>query len=142
MKHQTDGNTIRYDHEAELRQLLRLYPLALARLSSPPTFQFSQREQQTNNIRRSIEEWLEVKLTVERLLDSLSQRERLAVRGYYFQGDRQVEVARSLGISQSRLSRILSTARGRLLCFYLKHHVGIISQPSQSVKEGAGNSVL
>jgi len=118
MEHLAADNTPEYDREAELRRLLRLYPLALARLSSPPTFQFQPRGKQTNSIHRSIEEWLEVKLTVERLLARLSQREQQAVRGYYFLGYRQGEVAQGLGISQSRLSRILSTARQSLLFFY------------------------
>jgi len=126
MEQLTINKTTDYSRDSELRELLRLYPLALARLSSPSIFQFKLRGQKTNCTHRSIEEWLEVKLTVERLLARLSQREQQAVRGYYFDGYRQSEVAETLAISQSRLSRILSTARQSLLFFYQKHHSGVI----------------
>ena len=134
----TTDRTTEYDGDSQLRELLRLYPLALARLSSPATFQFRQPEQRRNCVHRNIEEWLEVKLTVERLLARLSRREQQAVQSYYFHGYRQSEVARTLGVSQSRLSRLLSVARQSLLFFYRRYHNGVINQPSQSVKRGAG----
>ncbi|MCK4594093.1 sigma-70 family RNA polymerase sigma factor [bacterium] len=110
-------NVSKLDPDERLRGILRLYPHALAYLFHPHVFRMSTetRVRRSGNIKRSLEDWLSVKLEVEDLLDGLPFRERKAVTLYYLAGYKQREVAESLGVSQPRLAAILARARRRLV---------------------------
>jgi len=110
-------NVSELDPEERLRGILRLYPYALAYLFHPPVFRMSAepRLRRSGSTRRSLEDWLSVKLEVEGLLEGLPPRERTAVTLYYLAGYKQREVAESLGVSQPRLAAILARARLRLV---------------------------
>jgi len=104
------------DPEERLQGMLRLYPHALAHLLHPhPQRVSSHRTRRSGDAKRSMEEWLSVKLEVEELLDRLPHRERRAVALYYLAGYAQREAAETLGVSQPRLAAILSRARRRLV---------------------------
>jgi len=95
-----------------LKTLLRLYPRALAYLYTVGAVQLEQlaRRGGCPSPHQGVEGWLDVKIEVERRLRLLDERLRLAVTLYYLRGHRQREVARRLGVSQPRLSRLLRRA--------------------------------
>ena len=103
--------------EANLKTLLRLYPRALAYLYTVGAVQLEQlvRRGGSTSPHQAVEDWLDVKLEVERRLRRLDERLRLAVTLYYLRGYRQREVARRLGISQPRLSQLLRRARNMMV---------------------------
>jgi DNA-directed RNA polymerase specialized sigma24 family protein len=106
----------RLDPDERLQGLLRLYPHALAHLLHPNPQRISSRPtRRTGDAKRSLEEWLSVKLEVEDLLSRLPRRERTAVALYYLDGYAQREAAETLGVSQPRLAAILARARRRLV---------------------------
>jgi RNA polymerase sigma factor (sigma-70 family) len=109
-------NVSQLDPEERLQGLLRLYPHALVHLSCPHPHRLpSHRDRRSGDTKRSLEEWLSMKLEVEELLSRLPHRERRAVTLYYFEGYAQREAARTLGVSQPRLAAILAKARRRLV---------------------------
>jgi RNA polymerase sigma factor (sigma-70 family) len=109
-------NVSQLDPDERLQGLLRLYPHALAHLLHPhPHRLSSNRSRRTGDAKRSMEEWLSVKLEVEGLLSRLPDRERWAVTLYYLTGYAQREAALTLGVSQPRLAAILARARRRLV---------------------------
>jgi DNA-directed RNA polymerase specialized sigma24 family protein len=104
------------DPDERLQGMLRLYPHALAYLLHPhPQRVSSHRARGSGDTKRSLEEWLSVKLEVEDLLSRLPHRERRAVALYYLDGYAQREAAETLGVSQPRLAAILVRARRRLV---------------------------
>jgi len=107
----------RLEPEEHLRGLFRLYPHALAHLlhPHPRLMPVPRRTRKTGESRRTLEEWLSVKLEVEGLLARLPFRERRAVALYYLEGFAQREAAEALGVSQPRLAAILAQARRRLV---------------------------
>ncbi|MCX7021167.1 MAG: ECF-type sigma factor [bacterium] len=106
----------RLDPDERLQGMLRLYPIALAHLLHPHPHRVSlHRTRRAGDTKRSLEEWLSVKLEVEELLSRLPHRERRAVTLYYLDGYAQREAATTLGVSQPRLAAILASARRRLV---------------------------
>jgi len=104
------------DPDERLQGMLRLYPHALAYLLHPHPQRVSSRQgRRSGDTKRSLEEWLSVKLEVEDLLSRLPHRERRAVALYYLAGYAQREAAETLGVSQPRLAAILARARLRLI---------------------------
>ena len=57
---------------------------------------------------------IEERLTIAMALEALSERERIVVLGTYAAGLAQAEIALTLGLSQSQVSKILSRALGKL----------------------------
>jgi RNA polymerase sigma-B factor len=56
----------------------------------------------------------EQRATIERLLRSLSGRERAVLRLYFDEDLTQAEIGRRVGVSQMQVSRIIRQAIGRL----------------------------
>lgn len=99
--------------ENELEGMLRLYPVALARLYTCKAVRSDGIVQRgaAERSEHSLEGWLHIKLEVEKRLRRLDERRRRAVLLYYLLGLRQREIASRLGVSQPRLSQLLNRAR-------------------------------